>query len=633
MAIPLRVLILEDEPADAELMVYALRQAGFDPNATRVDSEEDYIRGLEARPDVILADHRLPQYDSVRALTRLRERGLEAPFVVVSGTIGEDLAVELLKQGAADFVLNDRLARLGPAVGQALEHQRLRAQKLLAEQKLLASERRFRALIEWSSDGIALLDSDAKIRYTSTATVRILGYLLEEVLGRDAFDFVHPEDCPFVRAHFDGIRQSPGRVGSATFRALHNDGTWRWIEAVGTNLLAEPDMNSVVINYRDVTDREQGRQELQRQTRLLQSILQSMSEGVIVADTGERFLIFNPAAERMLGLGATDAPSSEWPGRYHLFLPDGATPHPVDQFPLLRAIRGETTTEMEVLVRPPHAPDGLLMLVSGRPVPDEAGDVIGGVIVCHDVTARRKAQETLAQCAEELARSNQELEQFAYVASHDLQEPLRMVSTFTQRLAQRYRGQLDPKADQYIAFAVEGCQRMQRLIEDLLTYSRVRTRGRTPEPVDSGAVLDRTLADLRPAIAEAGAEVTHDPMPTVAADPVQLGQVFQNLIGNALKFHSDQPPRIHVTARRDGGRWVLGVTDNGIGIDPQYFERIFVMFQRLHTREEYPGTGIGLAVCKKVVERHGGRIWVESQLGRGSTFYVSLPAVSEGTRP
>jgi light-regulated signal transduction histidine kinase (bacteriophytochrome) len=174
---------------------------------------------------------------------------------------------------------------------------------------------------------------------------------------------------------------------------------------------------------------------------------------------------------------------------------------------------------------------------------------------------------------------------------------------------------------------------MQQLIEDLLLYSRVTTRGRPPEPVDSGTVLAHTLGDLQAVIAETGAEVTHDPMPTVAADATQLGQVFQNIIANALKFRSAEPPRIHISARCDGAFWTLGVADNGIGIDPQYSDRIFALFQRLHTREEYPGTGIGLAVCKKIVERHGGRIWVESQPGRGSTFSFTIPTVPDGTQP
>ena len=192
------------------------------------------------------------------------------------------------------------------------------------------------------------------------------------------------------------------------------------------------------------------------------------------------------------------------------------------------------------------------------------------------------------------------------------------------------KGRLDANADEFIAYAVDGANRMQRLINDLLAYSRVGTRGKEFEPTDCTAVFDQALANLKVAIEESGAVVTRDPLPTVMADKLQIGQLFQNLIGNAIKYHGDEPPRVHVSAEQKGNEWVFSVRDNGIGIDPQYAERIFVIFQRLHTREEYPGTGIGLAICKKIVERHGGRIWVESQLGSGATFYFTIPMGNNG---
>ncbi|MGC1379861.1 MAG: ATP-binding protein [Candidatus Baltobacteraceae bacterium] len=215
--------------------------------------------------------------------------------------------------------------------------------------------------------------------------------------------------------------------------------------------------------------------------------------------------------------------------------------------------------------------------------------------------------------------------QFAYIASHDLQEPLRMVASYTQLLARRYKGRLDSDADEFITFAVDGANRMQRLIQDLLAYSRVGTKGKDLLETSSEDALERSLLNLRGAIADSGALVTHDALPPVLADETQLVQLFQNLVGNAIKYQKPGVPKIHVSATKNGGsKWTFSVQDNGLGIDPQYFDRIFVMFQRLHKREEFAGTGIGLAICKKIVERHGGTITVESQPGHGSTFRFAL---------
>src|SRR6266566_1637491 len=225
----------------------------------------------------------------------------------------------------------------------------------------------------------------------------------------------------------------------------------------------------------------------------------------------------------------------------------------------------------------------------------------------------------------ELEHSNKELEQFAYVASHDLQEPLRMVSSYTELLERRYGDKLDDKAREFIGYAVDGAVRMQRLINDLLEFSRVSTRGKALQPVDVTRVLGTVRANLSVAIQDAGALVTNDDLPTVMADETQLVQLLQNLIGNAIKFRGRDRPHVHVGAQATATEWVFAVRDNGIGIAPEYFERIFVIFQRLHARDEYPGTGIGLAVCRRILDRHGGRIWVESEPGHGSTFYFALP--------
>ncbi len=284
------------------------------------------------------------------------------------------------------------------------------------------------------------------------------------------------------------------------------------------------------------------------------------------------------------------------------------------------------------------------------PVRDAGGKVLGTQVIFWDVTGRKRAEEALEQTAADLARSNKELEQFAYVASHDLQEPLRMVTSYTQLTARRYADKLDADAKEFMQFAVNGALRMQRLIQDLLTYSRVGTRAQPFELTNCNDVLVAVKENLRLAIEESQAVIEADPLPQVMGDPVQLTQLLQNLIGNALKFRGTNPPRIVIHCERrgatscqldagarpgskdnsEGEEWVIRVQDNGIGIEPQYFDKIFVIFQRLHSQDQYPGTGIGLAICRKIVERHGGHIRVESVMGRGSTFFFTLP-VAEAT--
>lgn len=283
---------------------------------------------------------------------------------------------------------------------------------------------------------------------------------------------------------------------------------------------------------------------------------------------------------------------------------------------------------------PVRAAAGLEVTLEGEPyfVTAERSQMLAFLLSTYELALNKNkelglATDALAAQARELERSNAELEQFAYVASHDLQEPLRMIASYLGLLERRAGEKLEAKEKEYIGFAVDGAQRMQRMINDLLAFSRVSTHGRDLGEVDLEKLLRDALRNLEVAIHERGAAVTHDLMPTAKVDASQLTQLFQNLIGNALKFCRDRPPVVHVgCVRQSPAEWLFSVRDNGIGIEPQDFERIFQLFQRLHGRGEYPGSGIGLAVCKKIVERHGGRIWPESEPGKGTTFYFTLPA-------
>ena len=256
----------------------------------------------------------------------------------------------------------------------------------------------------------------------------------------------------------------------------------------------------------------------------------------------------------------------------------------------------------------------------------KTGALEGFLGIARDITELKRGQAILEQTASELKRSNEDLEQFAYVASHDLQEPLRMIASYLQLLERRYKGRLEAEADQFIDFAVGGATRMQTLIRDLLTYSRIGVHRKDPQPVDVSATVRFALENLKIAIGEKEASIVVDPLPTVVGEPTLLIQLFQNLIENAVKFCAEASPRVHISATREGAEWVFSIADNGIGIDPQYLEHVFVIFKRLHGRDHYPGTGIGLAICKKIIDRHGGRIWAESRPGKGTAFKFSIPA-------
>jgi PAS domain S-box-containing protein len=375
---------------------------------------------------------------------------------------------------------------------------------------------------------------------------------------------------------------------------------------------------------REVAERERAEAALAHERNLLRALIDNMPDYIFVKDRDSRFLLNNVAHARILGaekpqdvLGHTDR---------DYFPRDLAERYLHDEQRVVAT--GEAIVARE---EPTVDPAGHPRWVSTTKVPlrDPAGAIVGLVGISRDVSDRRQAEDQLRQALAELERSNQELEQFAYVASHDLQEPLRMVSSYVQLLARRYRDKLDADARDFISFAAEGAQRMQTLISDLLTYSRVGRKGEELRPVSCDTVVEQAIGNLQAAIEDAGATVTHDPLPTVVADETQLLQLFQNLIANAIKFRGAEPSRVHVGARREGGEWVFAVRDNGIGIDPQYADRIFLIFQRLHTREEYAGTGIGLAICRKIVERYGGRIGVDSEPGQGSTFSFTLPAMGD----
>ena len=365
----------------------------------------------------------------------------------------------------------------------------------------------------------------------------------------------------------------------------------------------------------DITERKQAEQELRESEARFRTLAESSPLAILV-NRNDKVFLANPACARLFGASSPEDLIGK--SALDLFDPDSRS--------LVRErIRVDSEEVPLVEVR--------ILRLDGTPVDVEATaspfldqGVKAIQVLLRDITERKQAEQELRERTEDLLRSNTELEKFAYIASHDLQEPLRMVTSYTQLLQQRYRGRLDADADEFIAYAVDGAARMRTLINELLAYSRVGTQGAPFVLKALDGLLDDVLQGLEVTLLEADAVVTRDPLPELWCDPTQIARVFQNLIVNATKFRGTESPKIHVGARREGEEWVFSVKDNGIGIDPTYFDRIFVIFQRLQSRVEYEGTGMGLAIGKRIVERHGGRIWVESRPGAGSTFCFTLPA-------
>jgi PAS domain S-box-containing protein len=510
-----------------------------------------------------------------------------------------------------------------------------------AEQALREQERLLRVVVENVQEGVIVLDAAGRVARANAAAERLFGGPLaglsldrwgaRDLWFRDGRSPCPPEELPAARA----LRGETVAEAELFVRpASRPEGAWLGVRA--DPLPGEDGTPAGAV----VLVREGTGQHLA----LYRSLVESLRLNVFRKDAAGCFTFANDRFCQTLGLargevlGRTDA---------DLFAPELAEKYRRDDSHILadRAVAEEMEEHRRAACGPrcrcgggdPAVGETRWLQVLLGPVFDGDGRAVGTQGAFWDVTARMQAERQALEAAaglrkanEELARSNADLEQFAYVASHDLQEPLRMVASFTELLGRRYRGRLDADADEFIAFAVDGATRMQRLINDLLAYSRVTTRGGAPALTPARDAFDHAVSNLGAALRDSGALVTCGPLPEVWADATQLAQLFQNLIGNAVKFCRGRRPVVLVSAVPQGREWLFAVRDNGIGIEAKHLERIFDIFQRLPTREQYPGTGIGLALCKKIVERHGGRIWAESQPGLGSTFSFTLAGRPDG---
>jgi PAS domain S-box-containing protein len=489
-----------------------------------------------------------------------------------------------------------------------------------AEEALREGEKRFRRTFEMAGAGLAQVSLDGRFMRVNPRVCEILGYGEKELIGRTVKELSHPEDRDAADAQRDRVLRGEADSARLEKRYLRKDGAVVWVSlviAVERDAAGRPLHAISVLD--DITGRKRTEAALQESEALFRSTFELAASGIAHVSLDGRFMRVN----RQL-CGILRYREDELIGRSvkEVSHPEDRDVTDAQRLKVHAGERQSVRFEKRYLRK-----DGSTVWVSlgVALVRGDGGAPLYEIAMFDDITERKQAEAALHEAHEELKRSNSELEQFAYVASHDLQEPLRMVSSYTQLLGRRYGEKFDADAKEFMGYIVDGAARMKQLIEDLLAYSRVGTKGKDFRAVELDRALRRALGNLKAAIDESGARVTHDPLPTLPADEVQLAQLFQNLIGNALKFRADAAPRIRVQVSEKDKFFEFAVRDNGIGIEPQYFERIFMVFQRLHNKGEYPGTGIGLAICKKVVERHGGQIRVESRPGEGSAFIFTLP--------
>jgi PAS domain S-box-containing protein len=554
---------------------------------------------------------------------RLIADGTRSAAAALAQQIGTGIELSGRRKDGSAFPIEIMLSPLESAEGilvtAAIRNISVRKD---AERHLAQMEGRYRGLLEAAPDAMVVVNQDGEIVLLNVQAEKQFGYRRDELVGQKVKNII-PEGfaerliSDSTRSAADALAQQIGT--GIELIARRKNGSDFPIEIMLSPLESAEGI-LVTAAIRDISVRKDAERHLAQMEGRYRGLLEAAPDAMVVVNQGGEIVLLNVQAEKQFGYRRDELVGQ----KVKNIIPEGFAERLIAD--ALRsaedALAQQIGTGIELTGRRKNGSDFPIEIMLS---PLESAEGILVTAAIRDITKRKKAEAHLLQKVEELNRSNEELGQFAYIASHDLQEPLRMVASYTQLLSRRYKGKLDSDADEFISFAVDGASRMQRLIQDLLAYSRVGTIEMDLLDTSSEEALQQALINLRGAIEEKGALVTHDPLPTVLADETQLIQLFQNLVGNAIKYQNPGVPRVHISAAKNGGKkWMFSVKDNGLGIDPQYFEKIFGVFQRLHKREEFAGTGIGLAICKKIVERHGGSISVESQPGQGSIFRFVL---------
>jgi PAS domain S-box-containing protein len=623
------ILHVEDTKSDADLIKRQLQKASIVAEYLLVETAVDYRQAIRSfNADIILCDHTLPNFNSKIAYEIYREQKLDIPFILVTGTVSEEFAVEMMTAGIDDYLLKTNLQRLPMAIQQAVLKKATERKIKAVQLELQQSETQLRTIFENSAVGLVLLNMQGDIIQLNN----LAHYYLSLSFGK-AFN-----------THYNLLRSKAlyNENFSEKFETVMSGNTVQYESfypreftggitfSISINPIYDA-ANTVVgccMTIEDITERKREEQHL----KLLESVITHTNDAVMITDNGgannhERKMVYvNEATSKMTGYTA-----AELIGKSPNIL-QGAKSNKQELKRMSEAMNKLEPCEITVINYRKNGEEYWVNF-SVSPVADEKGIFTHWIIIERDVTESKNIEiqlnqlnENLLDQSKKLAISNEDLEHFAFIASHDLQEPLRMVTSFLTLLEKKYEAVLDNTAKQYIHFAVDGANRMRQIIMDLLQFSRIGKDAENPEMIDVNNLVDEIKLLYSKEITDKNATIKVDTLPQLYAHISPARQVFQNLISNALKYSSKKTAvEINISAKDLGTSWQFAVADNGIGISKEYFDKIFIIFQRLHSLSDYPGTGLGLAVTKKIIGNMGGKIWVESEEGKGSTFYFTLP--------
>ena len=656
------ILVVDDNKDNVDLIEEILSEQGYENILTASSGSQSLSIINKRKPDLVLLDIMMPEIDGFEVCSILKKNKETADIPVIMITAkneAEDLR-RGFEVGAVDYITkpfeeNELVERVKSALKlkklrddvksyhdlqleedlkknqeyleklvekHTVELERANEQlrrelkeRKLTEDSLRKSEERYSAIVEGCNDGIIILKGVVPLFINQNAA-DLTGYSIEDLNEMNLMRFITPKHLPRALKRFNQLMTGENVSPTFELEMIRKDGhilpveiSSDWIDYLGEKAL--------VVFVRDITERKQAEETIKAEQQKYKNVVENIEEGLFSLNNKGYLTYANPEASVKI----TGYTSEELIGMHVGKLLEIKT-GPIALATLHQCLRGKSVHGLEVEL---YKKNGTLIPTEVSLTPKmENGDLIEIFGVIRDITERKRSEAKLKKTLEDLERSNNDLKEFAYIASHDLQEPLRMVSSYVQLLSRRYKGKLDSDADEFIDYAIDGAKRMQEMIQSLLKYSRVSTRGKPFKSTNCNSVLGVVLDNLEEATGVTDVEITHDSLPTVMADKMQFIQLFQNILDNAIKYRRKDNARIHVSAEKKDDEWVFSISDNGIGIDPSYKDQIFKIFWKFNENDDL-GNGIGLAIAKKIVGRHGGRIWVESELGVGSTFYFTIP--------